>query len=378
MKYLGVDSETTGVDHYHSARPFFFTFCDGEHPPTFYEWDVDPLTRQPEVIESDLDEMQDLMAEADYLVLQGSKFDVSAFASVREGIATDWDWERTLDTLIAAHLLASNQPHDLTATSLIYLRQNIKPFEDALEVATKRAQVICRSKLPTWRIAKKGEEDMPSAKGKVWKFDGFLPRTMCRLAPKYLEPAGDWQVGDDPMTHPWATVLQEYGNPDSEMTVALIQVMLKRMKDRGLDKIYQERLKLLPVAYSMEKHGVTIHAARLEKLYKEYQEEADRLHRICLNLADNEIEKLPVTGVSNALRHIIFDKFGLVSNKKTKGGGDSMDKNVLEYWASELPENSAACRFVTNLRSYRKLATSLSYMNGYRRHWLPLNGRDLT
>lgn len=376
MRYLAVDTETTGIDAYHSAVPFFFTFCDDQGDQVSYEWEVDPTTRKVVVVESDLDEMSELMDSAEFIVLQNGKFDCTAFGTVRPSIAETWPWPRMLDTLRCAHLLASNQPHDLTTLAIIYIRENIQPYEDALEVATKRAQSIARSKLPTWRVAKKGEEDMPSAKGKVWKFDGFLPRTFCRLKPELLEPAGDWQRGDDPMEHPWATVLSTYGNWDSTVTVPVMLAMLKIMKQRGLEKIYAEVMRQLEVAYAMEKHGVTIHKPRLDKLYDAYEEEATRLHKICINLADGEIEKLPVTGVSNALRRVVFEKFGLVSNKKTDTGNPSMDKYVLEYWASELDPHSKACRFVVNLRAYRQRATALSYMKGYKRFWLPLGANQ--
>lgn len=372
MKYLAVDSEVTGIDLYHSATPFFWTFCDENDNQTSYEWAVDPLTRKVEVVESDIDEMIQLMEEADNLVLQNVKFDRTALAVVRPEY--EWDWDKTLDTLIAAHLLASNQPHDLTTLAIIYLRENIKPYEDALEVAIKRSQSLCRSKLPTWRIAKKGEEDMPSAKGKVWKFDGFLPRAFCRLVPELLEPEGDWQRGDDPMEHPWASVLSTYGNWDSTVTVHLIQVILKILEERGLDKIYAERLRVLPVAYKMERRGVTVNKPRLEKMYNEFKEEADRLHRVCLTLADDEIEKLPVSGTSNALKYVLLEKFKLVSSERTDSGQPSLNKVVLEKWSHELPQHSKAAHFVKNLLAYRRRMTAISYMDGYRRFWLPLGG----
>jgi DNA polymerase I-like protein with 3'-5' exonuclease and polymerase domains len=372
MRYLAVDCESLGIDFYHGARPFFWTFCDEEDNQVSYEWEVDPLTRKVEVIESDVDEMIQLIEDADNLVLQNPKFDRTALAMIRPDF--EWPWYKTLDTLRAAHILASNQPHDLTTLAIVYLRENIKPYEDALEVATKRAQSIARSKLPTWRVAKKGEEDMPSAKGKVWKFDGFLPRTFCRLAPELLEPQGEWQRGDDPMKHPWATVLSTYGNWDSTVTVHIIQVMLKILKERGLEKIYAECMRVLSVAYKMEKRGITVNNPRLEKMYDEFKQEADRLHRVCLGLADNEIEKLPVSGTSNALKYVLLDKFKLVSSEKTDSGQSSLNKVVLEKWSHELPDNSKACHFVKNLLAYRRRMTAISYMDGYKRFWLPLNG----
>jgi len=199
------DSETTGVDLYHGARPFFWTSCNEAGDISFWEWRVDPLTRKPIIPKGDMVDIEDL-TNSDDGVLHNTKFDATAWGSIRPNFK--WPWHRTHDTLISSHLLASNQPHDLTSQGIVYLRKNIQPFEDKLEKLVQEARRYCRSKLPNWRIAKKGLEDMPSAKAETWKLDMWLLRAV----------AEELAYPED---HPYWTAAKEYANEDSPTTLAL-------------------------------------------------------------------------------------------------------------------------------------------------------------
>lgn len=357
---ISIDCETTGKDLYHGARPFLVTTCDEDGNNTWFEWDVDPLTRKPEIPRDDLFEIEGMLDKG-FLVLQNPRFDVRALYTI--DIDGEWNWEKTYDTLLAGHLLASNQPHDLTTMALIYLGVGIKKYEDAIEKACREARRIAGTSYPDWRIAKKGLPEMPSAKEKVWKFDMWLPRAIAKEE--------GYSQG-----HPWWTVCSEYANVDSTVTLPLFKKQRDLLKERGLWKIYLERLKILPVAYAMEDRGITISGSRLEELTEDYREVADKCHRICITLADGEIEKLPVSGVSNALKHVIFDKFGLVSTKKTEKGNPSMDKSVLDDWLLDLPEHGRPHAFIKNLKAYRKRKTAITYMDGYKRFWIHRRDRN--
>lgn len=356
---LSLDTETTGKDVYHDARPFFVTTCDENEDVTFWQWDVDPVTRMPVIPPGEWDEVNALVHSEEELVLQNPKFDVGVLASI--GIV-DWPWDRTWDTLLAGHLLSSNTPHNLTDMVLMYLGVNIAKYEDALQEAVAKARSIARSRYKDWKIAKEGTPGMPSAKGKkgeeTWRFDYWLPRAVAK-AEGY------------PQSHGWWTVLQEYGNADSSTTLPLFKEMAKQLKKRDLWEIYLRRLKVLPVAYGMENRGVTINKDRKVELAKQFKEEADANHRKCLALADYEIETLPVNGRSNDLNKIIFEKFKLQSNKATGKGGASMDKTVLEHWMATLDRTLPAYHFVKNLREYRRRKTALGYMESYEKFWLP-------
>jgi DNA polymerase-1 len=122
----------------------------------------------------------------------------------------------------------------------------------------------------------------------------------------------------------------------------------------------------------MEQRGITMSRKRLEESEREYGEESKRCHRVCVEVSGGQIDKLPVSGNSNALKHVIFDVFKLKSNKRTEKGSESLDRTVLEHWLATLPVRSKAYRFVHNLQAYRKRMTALNYMASYRRFWLPI------
>jgi DNA polymerase I-like protein with 3'-5' exonuclease and polymerase domains len=380
MRMISLDTETTGVDFHHGARPFFVTMCNEVGDQVYYEWDVDPLTREPIIPEEDLEAIGTFLLRktTNGLVLQNAKFDIAALASV--GI-TEWPWSLTYDTLIAGHLLASILPHDLTSMAMQYLGVDIKPKEDDLGTAVKAARRLVGSKAfkaqyGEWAVAKENRSDMPSAKATTWKFDFWLPRAVA----KHLEYPED---------HPWWTVLEDYSNADSEVTVALWIVMERLLKRRGLWNIYLERMKSIPVAYAMEQRGVTVSGSRLRELEVEYEQESDRCGCIMYNIAqgyDYELV-LPKSGNNHSLLHFCFGvpnegNSPLFPNRthylnlpivgRTDTGNPSLDKEALGVYLTTLSEQTKQAAFVRALAAKRKRDTGLSYMESYQRFWLPL------
>lgn len=196
MRSIAFDTETTGTDLRHICRPFFFTLYDGNKIDNWW-WRVDPLTRGVKVVKEDLEEMAQRFDDADEIVFQNAKFDIGALDSVGLEWKPEW-WDKTQDTLLSAHLLASGEPHDLTTLALRYLRVDIKKFEDALERVCKEARGIVRRKYKDWRIADDEDPGLPSLKsskkrqkktetGGAWKWDMWLP---CELA-----RAEGWIIG---------------------------------------------------------------------------------------------------------------------------------------------------------------------------------------
>src|SRR5271165_5575483 len=140
-----VDTECGGLDILHGVRPFFITTCDEESNQKWWEFDVDPYTRNlSECISVDVKkEVEEGLVLGGDIIGQNIKFDIRALNSV--GIGFDnWPWERTQDTLIAGHLLASGRPHDLTSMVLQYLGMNIGKYEENLQVAVMKCRTMCR------------------------------------------------------------------------------------------------------------------------------------------------------------------------------------------------------------------------------------------
>lgn len=391
---ISFDTETTGVDVHHGVKPFFVTACDDNDDVTFFEWDVDPLTREPEIPDEDLTAVAELI-ESNDLVLQNAKFDAKVINTIIPDLR--WPWERTHDTLLAGHLLASNQPHNLTDMAIHYLGVNVEPLEKRLQAACMEARRIIQQaalrlkrittkpkttpakgkhartdedqerdeRLSSWAIAKEGRPDMPSAKATVWKFDTWLPRAVAK-ADNY------------PADHPWWTVLRDYANADSEVTIRLWRVMEKIIHQRKLWAIYDERRKAQEVAMDMEIRGVTISKDRLDTLRTEYQEESARAGRICVNIAKyyGHDLVLPKNGVNNSLREFMFDKMTLEqlrSKAKHNKGSPSLDANAMQHYMETLDDNTKPKLFIKTLLGKRKRDTALQYMEGYESFWLPVS-----
>ena len=357
---ISLDTETTGIDFHHGTKPFLVTTCNEKLETSWWEWHVDPLTREPQIPTEDLDEIDAIIQEADELVLHNTKFDFKALQSAWPHSEWEFPWDKVQDTLIASHIIDSSPPHTLTVLSLIHLQLNIKPWEDEIEKAVKEAKRIVQDKYPDWMVAKVGLSCMPSAKEKVWKFDMWLPRAVAK-AEEY------------PKDHPWWHVLSDYANVDSSSTIQLYGVLKKLLEENGLWEIYQERLKLLPIVYEMETQGITANEESLDELYEDYRIEYDDAGRACTEVASAfgyELE-LPKGAVNNSLKSFCFDedKLSLPVVEKTKKGKPSMDKQVKADWLDmDLSEDQS--KFVVNLTVRGKRSTSLGYMDSYRKFWL--------
>lgn len=384
---ISFDSETTGVDFYHGAKPFFVTSTSEDGSTKYFEWDVEPTTREPIIPEGDLEDIQALIGNTD-LCLQNSKFDVTAMAAI--GLKV-WPWARTHDTLTAGHLLATNQKHDLTSMLLHYLGVDIRPYEKALEVAVKECRrIIQQAKqrvkrehkkkqkadseytqallieesgelFADWKIAAEGVESMPSAGDEPWRYDYWLPRAMAK------------ELGLHP-EHEYWTVLSDYSNADSASTLALWQFMEKEMHRRGVWEIYLEKVKTNRIAYEIERRGITVNKNSLYALTDEYTEESESLANVCLNIAaefNYPLQLAKGASINNSMVEFIFDVLKVKKRHKKNAKTDrgSLDKESMALYLAELPEKSKALLFLQRLIRKRKMGSDLSYMEGYQNYW---------
>jgi DNA polymerase I-like protein with 3'-5' exonuclease and polymerase domains len=374
---IALDSETTGLDLRHGARPFFITICDHEDNQTYWEWDVDPVTRQPIISGGDIEEIGHQVWGLNHeLVLHNSKFDVAALQTVMEPF--DWPWDRTHDTLTAAHLLASGEPKNLTALGIRWLSEDISKYEERLKVACKQARAIAKRDYPSWRIARQGQPDMPSCRqeskeqaadglplSSPWANDMWLPRAIC-LAKDYED------------SHPWWTVLRDYSNADSAITINLFKVMREEIRRLGLWEIYLSKLPTLRIAYMMETRGVTCYKPELDSLSNRYKEESDTSAKICINIAKSygyELD-LPKGGNNKSLTSFCFETLGLekIRSKKAKTDNPSLNAAAVGHYLLTLDRRGKPYTFIKHLSGKRKRDTGRAYLAGYERYWLPIEG----
>lgn len=417
---IALDTEDTGLDFHHGARPFYVTVCDDQGNLQYWEWDVDPLTRKPKIPKRDLDEIEEVINECDELVFQNAKFDIAALGTVRRRIVDNLDWSKVHDTLLSSHLLTSNQPHDLTTQALVYLDINLKPLEVKLKEAVNEARRIARSKYPSWRIASDRLPEMPSAKEGTSCFDYWLPRAIAH-AEGYAK------------THPWFTVLRDYSNADPAATIGIHIRHMDLIEEGGLSAIYEERRKLPVVLFGMEDRGIGYHKPTAAKLKKEYTKTVEESSKTCVKIASKlgyELT-LPKGSNNNSLLHFCFGspteikcetckgkgtisakkagpksiaKFVRGSEKKlvecevcegegkvqqekqhwlklptvakTKTGNSALDKVALDLYLISLKQGSNQHTFIENLVEIRKRGTALGYMESYQKFCVPTENPD--
>jgi hypothetical protein len=373
--------------------------CDDNDNQTYWEADVDPFTRKPLWDSSDLRSIRKtILVPGEMKIIHNEKFDVPMLDNILPGLMDEWPWDYTHDTLISGHLINSNEPHDLTSQVLIHLGLNIKPVEDKLHEATAAARRMCRTKafiaqFGQWRIAEKGEEDLPSAKDATWQFDTFLPRMVAkyqweasdaytalenRQPLSIIEKSNGWEWRPPSEVyegyHPWWTVLSEYANPDSGVLCYLAKAHHKCLHANDLWSIYLERMKLVPQLCAMESRGATLHQGRMTELEERFTKASEAAGRLCKNIAsryDNYKLELPKNGMNNSLRGFLFDTMRLESPIKTDSGAPSFDKNVIEHFMLTLPTKSKELTFVEKLREKRSADTALGYLTSYRKYMLP-------
>ncbi len=359
---LAVDTETTGIDPWHGTRPFLVTICDEESSIDWWEWDVDPLTRKPRVPKKDIKEINKKL-KGQELVFQNPKFDIRMLETIGvDNTSEGWDWSKIYDTITACHLINSSRPKDLTYSCLYYLGLDVKPYNDKNKKIVEECRRYCRTNLPKWRIAHRDLPEMPSAKETVWKNDLWLPRALAK------------ELGYEE-DHEWFTCVADYANVDSESTLLVFYELVKIIEEKGLEKLYEQRLKILPIIYEMETNGVTVNDKELQRLLTEFREESERSGNICTNIAKSFSFKLdlPKSGNNKSLTEFVFDVLELepISHSK-KTGVPSLDKATLEHLESTVPPRSKAGRFITNLKGKRKRDTAIGYMESYSGFMLPL------
>ena len=402
---LGFDTETTGVDVHHDARPYLVTTCTEQGEATFWQWRVNPLTRMPIIPDGDLEEIRE-HCKRYRLVIQGTKFDVGVMHTVDPTF--DPNYNTVIDTLFASHLVESDAPKDLTSLARRWLGVNVDKYEDEIRKATLKARDYCRRHLPDWFIATKRGKGMPSASESTWKFDMWLPRELA------------FHLGYPP-DHPWFNLCANYANSDSTVTVHIAIKLLAVIKERGLEKIYRERLKLLRPICMMEAQGVTANTERLDALFNEYTEESRTLGKRCVNIARHHGAELdlPKSGNNDSLKKTCFGWRTFTCSKcgkqyettlskgieqckskvcqregatlakgykpglslpllrvSKKSGDPSLDTKAIDEHLSRLNPRSMQAGFLSALQSKRKRDTALTYMESYRRFALPYNLRQ--
>lgn len=356
---IALDTETTGHDLQHGCKPFFVSTVDEKGKIVCWEWDVDPMTREPQIPSKDKAALRKLVAGP--LVLHNIKFDVRAL----EVIGVKFDaWDQAEDTLVASHCLASSEPHGLKFLADEYLGIDDGDQQD-LRDATNEARRIGR-KLG-WRIAQPFDPHFPAVKRAPkagwWVMDTWLPRAVAK-AEGYAPD------------HPWHSVLGTYAKLDVERTLGLWWMFHEALKDEGLMDVYRTRMKVLPALYAMEKRGASLSSKRLDAAIESFTMEAADAEYRAKKYAESKIDNL---ASPKQMQGVLYGHFKFKPVKETKTGY-STDASTLEILQDQARPTSKGCRFIQNVVAHRKNRKAVDYLESYklsgvgnRKNWLTLH-----
>lgn len=423
---ISLDTETTGVDLAHSAMPFTVTWCEVGQGPCLVEWDVDPLTRRPEIPPEDVAYIAELLDAADLVYLHNAPFDCRALAK----IGVDLPWEKVRDTLPASHLLATNRPHDLTWLCAEYLGENIEPHELLVKEVTQICRAIAKKQFSYWKLADEGMPGMPSVKAssnrdedKPWKNDMWLPRALAN------ELITNGYAHEQELDSNWLDACRKYACADSEYTLYLGLELERLISERGLWEIYLHRLEVQRAYCEMMQYGVTARGNYTEAVAGEYEqvvaEAKCALHDIASGMG-HDLELAKGAALNDNMRDFFY---GAVShrcpkcnytkrvkhwnNERESGevdgdlcpkcsarkrdpsrhkmirsqhrnlglpvifsddtGNATLNAGAMREYIETLDEGPSL-DFVTLLADKRSYDTALTYIHAYRRFWVPVAG----
>ena len=346
MKPLAVDTETTGIFHRFGCRPFAISTCDDEGETRYWEWDINPHTRESKISREHKREVQEHLKNRT-LVFHNAKFDILMLNAL--GIKFRWR-HRTYDTGAMCHTFHSathaKYKGRLKELSLHYL-DYADYDEETLKKAVNSARSIVRNKKLGWELAKDTEADY------------WVPRMICKHAPEYLKPAGKWDKGDDPLTHPWYTICETYAVQDVERTMLLYLSLKERLEEDYPEQLERER-KLNSVLVNMSGQGLSLIDENIKTSDKQYKKQVGSALKSMQQITKNK-DFNPDSPIQ--LREVLFKKFKLPTLKETKTKEASTDKEVLSHLRDVA--TGTPLKFLQHLKEYKECGSALRYLTQY-------------
>ncbi len=160
--------------------------------------------------------------------------------------------------------------------------------------------------------------------------------------------------------------LSHYACEDAEVTLALRDELLPRVKAASLDKVYREiDLPLAGVLADIEYTGIAIDVQHLTELGKEYKKKIAAAEKLIYKHAGEEFN----IASTKQLQTVLFDKLKIASGRKTEKGALSTDQSVLE----ELSNAHPIIAPILDYRFYTKLLST--YVEALPEHVSKATGR---
>jgi len=263
-RLFAFDTEATGLSTWKGARPFTAQILGESGQAFYFEFEVDPLTRQVNyktpVAQRVISWLSELFSDTKRsCTIHHAKFDlrqIDAAWGIRPRCMIH-------DTLHMSHAINSvATTHALKPLAAKYVdipADDEKELRDAVNAARRKVSIARKRGHPhgKWRIGKDG-------KGDYW-----LPGAACRLKVPWAQPH-------------WADICKKYAIGDVYRGLYMYAFFQAAMEDPdmvGAKQAYEVERRLLPVVYDMETRGLRIRTKDNNRLLEMCRERAE-IHRI--------------------------------------------------------------------------------------------------
>jgi len=352
---VGIDTETTGLSR--TDYPFAVSLCDDSGNNILYEWDVDPMTRIPQVNRDNIRSIH-LHCQGKTLVFHNQIFDLLKLDKV--GVKLQWRFN-SFDTSVTSHVIDSGR-HRFMKGRLKELSSFYLDIHDDDQKELQKATISARHKAKKlgWNIA----QPETGQKNHVLR-DYWVPKAIAKHEQYDLD-------------HPWWTVLSRYANLDTERTVLLHllfqKVMAKWESDDLRHGILKRERRLTNVLYDMAKLGINVFPDKIEKELREFNIRMIQAVKVMRNIViDDSFNVESSIQLSNAL----FNILKLPKMKKTATGNYSTDKSVRESLTEYVESKALKKRtkllglgkqiiFVKRWNDYKDCNNLTKYLSSYR------------
>lgn len=157
-----------------------------------------------------------------------------------------------------------------------------------------------------------------------------------------------------------------YAAEDAEVTLALRDAILPKLRNLPLEKVYREiDVPLAHVLADIEYTGIAIDTAHLADLAKQYKKKIAAAEKEVYKHAGEEFN----IASTKQLQQILFEKLKIASDRKTEKGALSTDQSVLEELRSAHPIIAPILEY----RFYTKLLST--YVEALPQHVSKTTGR---
>lgn len=347
---IGFDCETTGLSPWLGCTPFAFSFANEYEETAYYQFDVDPFTREVQWEPGPLAEMKQILEDPTVeKVGHNLSFD-RAMMEVRFGIQMQG---KLHDTALTAHIC--NNLEFTFELKPLCMRYGIMDDDDEFVLASTVKKLRRQAKKLGWKIGIDSRETVKGTKTKTaWPSDYWIPRAFALAFP------------NDPNVELYYSVCETYAVKDAIRTLSLFLMTQERMEKYGVSHIYNDlEQPLSDTVYRMRRRGARLDREQNAKdLTDMYKRAMDRLNAMRAVAGEAFNPDSPPQ-----LSKVLFQDLGLPFNKERvseKTKNPSVDADALV----ELERNTHH-PFITDLLKYRGATKAYSYFYIYDRESVP-------